>query len=178
MARRISFPGIEEYAKQINKLSGATLPIINKAVYNGAGVVADTCKENIRNANIAVPDAGHGNEWPAIEAWKEFKKDGKIHNYTLTEKQKRGLINGLGLSTFVNEHGYINTKMGFDGYNEVKTKKYPKGQPNAMIMRTLESGTAALTKQPIVRKSVSQSREKCIDKMQKTLENEIEKIIK
>ena len=53
-----------------------------------------------------------------------------------------------------NENGYINVKLGFDGYNSVKTKKYPKGQPNALIARVTESGSSYRTKTPFIRPAV------------------------
>ena len=32
----------------------------------------------------------------------------------------------------------LNVKLGFDGYNGMKTKKYPKGQPNVLLARSIK----------------------------------------
>ena len=58
-------------------------------------------------------------------------------------------------------------KIGFDGYNSVKSKRWPKGQPNQLIARACESGSSAMIKQPFVRptlKSVQQAAELAMEK--------------
>ena len=76
----------------------------------------------------------------------------------LSDKEKQGLLDGFGVSPMQDDGGYINVKLGFDGYNGVKTKKYPKGQPNALIARVTESGSSYREKTPFIRPAVNASK--------------------
>ena len=76
----------------------------------------------------------------------------------LSQEQKKGLLEGFGVSPIQNSDGYINVKIGFAGYNSVKTKKYPKGQPNALIARVTNSGSSYRQKTRFVDKAVSSTR--------------------
>jgi hypothetical protein len=61
------------------------------------------------------------------------------------------------------------------GYNNVITKKYPKGQPNNMIARSCESGSSSMIKQPFMRTAVNASRSRAEQKMAEILTAEIKK---
>lgn len=119
------FKGINEYIAQLQKLGNDTDEIIGKAVYQGAAIVADAIKAEINALPI---DKGYGTaDNPCIG---------------VNAIQKKGLTEGFGISKMQNEHGYINVKIGFSGYNALQTKKYPNGQPNALIARAVVSGTS------------------------------------
>lgn len=135
----IKFTGIDEYAEKLRRLGAAGVGICKAAVYDGAGVVADAVRRSIE----ALPTISPGD---AIVAWKaETPAD------ALTEDQKAGLLDGLHLKHMQNEDGFIYTEVGFSGYNAVETRKYPDGQPNALIARSVESGSSARKKTPFIR---------------------------
>ena len=96
-------------------------------------------------------------ESEALAAYREKRKT------SLTSAQKKGLQEGLGVSPMENDNGYWNVKVGFDGYNKVKTRKYPNGQPNALIARATESGSSVREKTPFVRPAVSASQKKALE---------------
>ena len=68
-------------------------------------------------------------------------------------------------------------KIGFDGYNKTKTKKYPKGQPNQVVARGVESGTTWKKKYPFVRPAVERARKAVQAKMAETVDKEIKKVM-
>ena len=76
------------------------------------------------------------------------------------------------------EGNEINTKLGFDGYNKQITKKYPKGQPNAMIARTFESGNSFTQKIPFIAPAVRAKREEAERKMAEVIDQTTAKIMK
>ena len=45
---KITFPGLSDYELMISKLSKDVDDIAGKAIYAGAGIVADAIKENIK----------------------------------------------------------------------------------------------------------------------------------
>ena len=149
--------GMDEYLSQLGNLETSAPETIEKAVYQGASVIADAIKDNIRKLPV------------------DDKRQDKVS--TLKSIQKKGLIDSFGIAKMRNDNGYVNVKAGFDGYNGLKSKKYPKGQPNAMIARTFEAGNSFTKKIPFVGPAVRTSREKAEMAMQATIDKEVKKIM-
>ena len=153
------FGGIDNYIKQLNKLQQSTKDgVVGKTVYAGAAVVADAVRATIQ----ALPE---GKESAAVTG-------------AVTPAQKRGLLEGFGISKMHDEDGFINVKLGFDGYNSVKTRKFPKGQPNVLIARAVNSGNSFRKKTKFVDKAVRASKKAAEAAMDAACSREIEKIMK
>ena len=133
------FDGIEQYIKELDALNIGRTGMIKLAVYDGAAVVV----KSIADAIDALPEGSTSFVPPG----------GTITG--INAAQRAGLREGLGLAKMKNENGFINTKVGFDGYNGYHTRAYPNGQPNALIARALESGTSMRPKTRFVSKAVS-----------------------
>lgn len=163
---RMTVQGIDEYALKLSKLGERSQETAGKAIYAGAEVVADAIKQNIDGLE-AVDDKYN------LIAYKKGKKS------KLSESQKKGLIKSFGITKMQKDNdGFYNVKLGFDGYNDVKTKKYPNGQPNQLIARIGESGSSFMNKTPFVRPAVNQTRKKAQDAMQKVIDEETEKVMR
>lgn len=159
---KIVMDGIEEYANRLSSLFKDTEGIVRKAVFRGAAVVADEIKNGLKSI-------------PTIRNNEIGTESNPISG--VTKKQKSDLIEAFGLAPIENKGGYIQTKAGVDGYGSVPTKKYPNGVPNAMLMRSVESGTSFRRKTPVFRPAVNRAKEKCVAEMKKTIDEELEKII-
>lgn len=143
--------GFEAYENMLERLISRMPDIIGKTVYSGAEVVADEVKQSIRKI-------------PADEAFGTPDEPSS----GLKQIQIQGLENSFGISKIRNDKGLYNVKLGFDGYNHLKTKSHPKGQPNAMIARAAESGTTFSKKIPFMRTAVNGVRSKTVSEMKKT----------
>ena len=159
MAKWIVGKGLDNYIAYLQSLKLATDEIIGKAVYEMAKVVADNVKANM----LALPAVS--NEANIATYKKGYSR--------LSEPEKEGLIEGFGISPMRNDQGYVNVKLGFDGYNSVKTKKYPNGHPNALIARVTESGSPYREKTGFIRKAVNASKKNAEDAGRITIEKEI-----
>lgn len=159
---KITFPGLNDYELMISKLSKGVDDIAGKAIYAGAGIVADAIKENIKALPIV---RGYGTT--------ENPLPGGV-----TAPQKAGLIDGMGISPMQDDGGYLNVKIGFDGYNATKTDKYPQGQPNQLVARGVESGTSWKQKKPFIRPAINASKSRAEAEMARILDQEIEKVTK
>lgn len=148
MMAKIKFGGLEAYERQLMKIQKAAKDCIGKAIYEGAGVVADAVKDSIDS--IPVDD--------------RIVKPGQVLR-GITQEQKDGLRDGFGISKMRDDGGYINVKLGFDGYNSMVTKKYPQGQPNSMIARAVNSGTSFRQRIPFVDNAVRSKKEAAEKKM-------------
>ena len=160
---KYQFKGLEEYAAYLQKIGANSKEICGAAVYAMADVVADKVRKNIE----ALPTV---TESEALAAYKEKQKT------QLTSAQKKGLEEGFGISPMQNDDGFWNVKLGFDGYNKVKTKTYPQGQPNALIARATESGSSVREKQPFIRTAVTAAQKPAIDAGRAAADKEISKI--
>lgn len=145
---RLRFKGLDEYVAQLERISMSAGEDIERAVYAGAGVVADEIKKGLKSLRTS--------------------EDG------LDPLEKEGLIEGFGLAKIRKDGGYVNTKAGFAGLSRKQTKRNPAGIPNATIARQIESGTSWIPKQPVIRSAVRASK----DKAERAMAEAIEKAIK
>lgn len=159
---RFEFSGIDNYISQLNKLQQSTKNgVVGKTVYAGAEVVADS----VRRAIQALP-VGDGRA-----------RNGDLVD-TVTLPQKAGLLDGFGISRMKDDDGFVNVKLGFAGYNATRTKRYPRGQPNALIARSVNSGTTFRKKTKFVDKAVNSAKKAAEAAMDAACSREIEKIMK
>lgn len=158
---KVTVSGLEEYANRLSGLYADCEEITKKAVYAGAEVVADEIKKGLKNLPI---DNRHGTPEKPLKG--------------VTKQQKSDLINAFGLAPIENRDGYIQTKAGVDGYGSTTSKKYPKGLPNALLMRSVESGTSFRVKTPVFRKAVNTSRKRSIEAMGKKIDEECQNSMK
>lgn len=164
MAKWIVGKGLDSYIAYLQSINAVTDEVIDEAVYEMAKVVADKVRANIE-ALPAVSNAAN------IATYKQGIS-------RLSEPEKQGLLDGFGVSPIQNNDGYVNVKLGFDGYNSVKTKKYPNGQPNALIARVTNSGSSYRQKTRFVDKAVSSSRKKAEEAGQVKIDEKIRAIKK
>ena len=144
----ITFKGLDEYRKELEQILDRVPKMVNASLYDGADVLADAVQSEISGLN----------ELDAV--------------------QKKGLHDGLGVAHFWTKGCTTMTKIGFDGYNARKTKRWPKGQPNAMIARSLIRGTSWLRANRFTARAAKKARQKCIAAIQARFDEELEKITK
>lgn len=160
---RIKFGRLKEYELKLSKLGDNIEDIAGKAIYEGAKIVADEVKAQLDGLNTATDEI-------AMMRYREQRPT------YITERAKEGLISSFGVTPLSKDkEGVYNVKLGFDGYNDVKTKKYPNGQPNQLIARACESGSSAMIKQPFFRKAVQATKKKAEARMADILDKEIDK---
>lgn len=136
--------------------------ICGGAIYAASEIIADA----IRSELNAIPtDEGYGTKEDPAKGPKAI--------------QKAGLANSLGIAKMQDDGtGFLNVKIGFDGYNRVKTAKWPKGQPNQMVARSVESGTTWMIKNPFVKRAVARHRKQALEAMRRHVDESINKIMK
>lgn len=154
--------GMSEYISYLQRIGNVTDEAIGKGVYAMANVVADAVRNNIQ----ALPTVS--NEANIATYRKGYSR--------LSEPEKQGLLDGFGVSPMQDDNGYKNVKLGFDGYNSVKTKKYPQGQPNVLIARITESGSSYRKKTSFIRRALNSSRKKALEAGKDTVDAVLENV--
>lgn len=164
MARGVhfAFKGGEEYLLKLTRLSDSSDELMRRMVYAGADVVTDAIRDEIQRL-------------PEIPRGEYGTRDQMLAG--VTAEQKEGLLDGLGITPIKHENGGFNAKIGFEGYNKTRTAQYPKGQPNVLIARSVESGTSFRQKQPFVSQAVKDSRKPAVQAMQSVFDEDTKKIM-
>lgn len=158
----ITFKNGDDYIARINRLSREFREsVAGPAIYKAAGMVADAI--DARLAGI-----------PTDESW------GSATSPTSgpREAQLRGVYQSLGIAKLQDSDGFINVKIGFDGYNALKSLRWPNGQPNQMVARSIERGTYFMAANPFVKPAVSSTRGSALNTMKNIIDSEIAKIMK
>ena len=163
---KIIFRGYAEYGKSLEKLQltwAGNNDILEDAAKAGANPVADEIRRRLRN----LPE-------------DEYRHLGPGEVFTgLPESQKEDLLDSLGVTPPQRDRtGFVNVKVGFDGYGSFPTKAYPQGVPNALIARAVESGSSVRQKTPFVRPAVNATRKKAVEEMDRTINDGLKKIFK
>lgn len=154
---RISFTGLDKYLEQLNKIGNASTAICKMALYDGAAVVGNAIRAE-------------------VEALPTTDRNGDPQQ--ILEYEKEGLLEGLGVAKMKSKNGVIYTRIDFDGYNRMKSKKYPNGHPNSMIARAINSGTSKRKKNPFMSRAVKKARERANKAMSARMDSDINNIMK
>jgi len=146
---------LDDYVSKLSELEREKN--LGRAVYAGAKVVADAITDNIKKIPVTNE---RGTPSKPIDG--------------ITIFQKRGLLEGFGLSKMKNENGFVNTKTGFIGYNATEGKQHTK-QPNIMIARAVERGTSFRRAHPFVAPAVRKTRKPAEEAMAREFDKELKK---
>lgn len=156
MAKFTVGSGLDEYLAQLGNLSERADGLAGRAIYEGAKIVADQIRKNIESLPV-----------------QDGPVKGKRRDPYPDEKE--GLLAGLGVAKKKVSDGFINVKIGMDGYNNRVTTKYPQGHPNAMIARTINAGSTFMNRHPFITSAVNNSRAAAQEKMKEIIEEGINK---
>lgn len=159
---KLKFKGLEEYELQLMKIRDGGRICIGQAIYKGAGIIADQVKANIQ----ALPIDN-----------RIITKTSTVALHGISTAQKQGLLDGFGIAKLEDDGGYRHVKLGFDGYNSVVTRKYPGGQPNSVIARSVNSGTSFRARIPFVDSAISQKKGMAEEAMKEAFDEALKQFI-
>lgn len=152
---------IDDFGKMLGRLEKMPLSALDTAIRAGADVVADQIRSNLSALSE--------------EQFRHLHK-GEVF-YGIPREQKQDLLDSFGLTPIqTDKNGFRHTKAGFDGYGSKPTKKYPKGLPNQLLARAVESGSSVRVKKPFVRPAVNTTKNEAVEKMGTVMDEEIKKI--
>lgn len=161
---RIQMKGLDEYTMALSNLGrDLKAQVIGPAIYKAADIAADAVRASIE----ALPtDGGMG---PPTGSTL-LKGPNKL--------QKKGLLKSFGITKMRDDEGFYNVHLGFSGYNQIRTKAWPKGQPNVVIARSVERGTSFMTATHFIKRAMSTAQKPALAAMQKTVEQSIKNLMK
>ena len=167
---RLAFKAGDEFAMKLSQLAAKADEVAIKAVRRGAGILTD----EVRARLAALPEDFQINS----DAPYRYLRDGEKFS-GVPPKQKEDLLEALGVTPVeTDKNGDYNAKVGFDGYGSQPTKTYPKGIPNQLIARAIESGSSVREKRPFVKPAVQRVKKKAVEAMHEVIDKEYEKVMK
>lgn len=159
---KMTIRGMDELELKLSQLGKMSTDIAKDVVMAGAQPVAD----EIRRGLNSLP----------VDELKQLK-DGEKFNVS-PQGELKDLSDSLGIAPpDIDNSGNVNTKIGFDGYGSYPSKKYPKGLPNPLLARAIESGSSVRQKKPFIRQAVNRSKKRAIEEMSKKFDEEIKLIM-
>lgn len=160
---KISFSRYQEYAVGLYELEriGQSGKLLDKAVVAGGNIVADEIRRRLEN----LPE----------DRFRYLEGDEKFEG--VPHPQLLDLLTSFGLTPVQRDRGgFVNVKAGFDGYGSHPTSSYPKGIPNPLLARAVESGSSVREKTPFVRPAVNATRKQAVAAMDAEIRDGLEKI--
>lgn len=159
----IQFKKGDEYLAKVAKLARDSKDTIcGSAIYGAADIVTDEIR---RQLDKLPTDERYGTESEPTEGPRIGQVKALKATLGIAEMQETGT-------------GYLNVKVGWDGYNHIKTNRWPGGEPNQMVARSIERGTSFMKENAFVKKAVAKTRKQSIAFMKQTIDANIGKIMK
>ncbi len=138
MAFTVQISGVDELSRKLKKLEDEAQGVVSQALYEGAGVLADS-----------VSQAVHG------IATEPFRYGTSADRRKPSPEEKAILENARnGVAKFRQTAGGVNTSVGLQnsGYADLKGKSVPI----PLIANAINSGTSFMQAQPFIRKAKRQ----------------------
>ena len=162
----IELEGFDSYLKQLNALRDDVVPMCKAIVFPGAAILADAMRSEV-DSLPTITDARAKNNY----------QHGVV-NAALSVTQKAGLSDSLGITPIKKDRqGMVQCSVGFSGYNNVVTRKFPNGQPNAEVARSLEKGTSYLKRNAFATRAVKKARANAESAMRAEADTQIQRIM-
>lgn len=155
---KVKTTGLAETIAMLENLNANTDEILEKVVIEGASVTTDVMRAEIKNLKTT-------DEY-GVKKKKRYADPDDV----------KGLLDSLGYTPTQSNISKIDSNVGFDGYNSNRTVKYPNGHPNRMIANAINKGTSFMHAQPFINRTKKKANDKCIESMQKELDQAINQI--
>jgi len=155
MAYQLKVDGMAELSETLSKMEEAAPAIAAKALYQGAGIMAEEIRKGAAQIKTApFQYAKNGTRLPSPEE-KQIVMDA-----------------GAGIAKFNKNGTEVDTSVGYraSGYADLNGKT----KPIPLIVNSINSGTSFMKKQPFIRKAANSGGKKAMAAMESVIEAEFE----
>lgn len=138
---KMTVKGLEDFSSQLRQLGTRSEGVMKCAVFDGAAVLIEAVKEEIR----AMPE-------------EEGYLPPGAKRHVLTKREKQELLDHVGIAHMKTQDGKVSTTISFEGYTEHTTRAFPGGVPIPLIARSLEKGTSVRHQYDFLGKALNKAR--------------------
>lgn len=152
--------GQAKFFEMLNKMIDSAPAVASKALYDGAGIMADEINKGVESIKTAP---------------FKYARTGKGETRLPSPEEKQIIQTAAaGIAKFNKNGTEVDTSIGFRnaGYAELKGKMVPIPK----IVNAINSGTSFMKKQPFVRKASKAAAPKALEAMRKKIESEFDEI--
>lgn len=188
MKFKTSTQGMDELEQKLRSLGNAAKSVAAKALYEGAGVMADSVSQSVRGIATS----------PFKYAANGEKRKPSPEEKAILETSPKGVsrfkkdATSVQTSVGFNLAGYVSTPWGHARKNvrtnykvsaegKVRHATLTKGdnvKPIPVIANAINSGTSFMTKQPFFRKATSTAKNKALQTIEESVERQIDELAK
>ena len=159
MPYTLKVEGMDEITAMLKKAENGAQGIAARALYVGAGIVADEISKGARGVNTS--------RFRYANGWQRDP----------SPEEKAAIVSaGVGISKFTKTGNEVDTSVGYSqsGYAEINGKR----KAVAVIANSINSGTSFMKKQPFIRKAASQTKAKASSAIEKEITALVEDMMK
>lgn len=161
MGYELKVDGMAEISETLSKLEERAPAVAAKALYEGAGIMADEVKKSADSIRTA-----------------PFKWASSSGETRLPSPEEKEIVQqaAAGIAKFDKNGTEVQTSVGFRnaGYAQLKGKTVPIPK----IVNAINSGTSFMKKQPFVRKAATAGGQRAIAAMKDVIETEFDAMTK
>lgn len=157
----IKVDGLDDVFAMLKSIGGDIESVQKQAVYAGMAVIRD---EVVRQIEALPEQRGY------------LPKD-KLPRDVITPREKEQLLKHIGIAQMDNKDGTVSTRISFDGYTNIVTKKYKKGLPAILVARSINSGSSVRSKHPFMRNARAASKAKALAAAEEAARNALAKLM-
>ena len=156
MKYEMKVEGLAEISELLSELEEQAEPVAARALYDGAGIVADAITKRAEQIKTSTKSVRNGRRLPT-PAEKEIV-----------------LKASAGIARFDKNGTEINTSIGYRnaGYADLNGKTVPI----PVIVNSINSGTSFMKAQPFIRAAATKAEPKALQAMKAKVESELEAI--
>lgn len=156
----IKVDGMEDVFAKIKAIGGDIESVQKQAVYAGMSVIRDEVVRQIQQ----------------LPEQKGYLLDKDLPRDVITPREKAQLLQHIGIAPMDSKNGTVSTSISFDGYTDIKTKKYTNGLPAVLVARSINSGSSVRTKHPFMRQAQAAAKNRAIDAAEKAARDALTKM--
>ena len=161
MGYELKVDGMAEISETLSKLEERAPAVAAKALYEGAGIMADEVRKSADSIRTA-----------------PFKWASSSGETRLPSPEEKEIVQqaAAGIAKFDKNGTEVQTSVGFRnaGYAQLKGKTVPIPK----IVNAINSGTSFMKKQPFVRKAATAGGQRAISAMKEVIETEFDAMTK
>lgn len=156
----IKVDGLDDIFAKLKAMGGDIESVQKQAVYAGMAVIRDEVVRQIE----------------ALPEQRGYIKEQDLPRDVITPREKEQLLKHIGIAPMENVGGTVSTRISFDGYTDIKTKKYSNGLPAVLVARSINSGSSVRTKHPFMRQAQAAAKAKAVDAAEQAAREVLKKI--
>lgn len=157
----IKVDGLDDVFAMLKSIGGDIESVQKQAVYAGMAVIRD---EVVRQIEALPEQRGY------------LPKD-KLPRNVITPREKEQLLKHIGIAQMDTKDGTVSTRISFDGYTNIVTKKYKKGLPAILVARSINSGSSVRSKHQFMRNARAASKAKALAAAEEAARNALAKLM-